>query len=320
MRVPLYLAWLGLAPAVLGQAPEPPYEELVHHFDYNRKAPLDVRETKVHDRSGVKIHELSYASSGGRVPALLVTPPGHGPFAVILYGHWIFSGSPMSNKSEFLDEAVVMARAGAMSLLIDAPAARPGYVQNQDGIGGAEQESRLAAQEVIDMRRGLDMMLARPGADPKRVAYVGHSLGAHVGAILAGVDRRFQSFVLMAGGYADRENTMKSVNPQVLAVRRQLGEERVRKYFQDYTWDDPVHYIGHSSPAAVFLQFAKLDAPEAVGRKAYDRFGDPKRIAFYEASHSMNVPATKDRVVWLIRRLDLKPVTPAMLTAILPVR
>lgn len=50
---------------------------------------------------------------------------------------------------------------------------------------------------VIDLRRALDLLLAQPGADPKRIAFVGHDYGSMHGAILAGVDRRPQSYVLL---------------------------------------------------------------------------------------------------------------------------
>ena len=43
--------------------------ELIHLFDYDAKAPLDVKEGTVVDREGVKVHDITYASpKGGRVP------------------------------------------------------------------------------------------------------------------------------------------------------------------------------------------------------------------------------------------------------------
>ncbi|MCY0725654.1 hypothetical protein OVW19_28355, partial [Klebsiella pneumoniae] len=90
--------------------------------DYDSKAPLDVREVGRERRDGVTIIDLTYASPrGGRVPAYMVLPQGRGPFPAILFGHWMMPGSPLKNRREFLEEAIVMARAGAVSLLIDAP-------------------------------------------------------------------------------------------------------------------------------------------------------------------------------------------------------
>ncbi len=65
------------------------YEELVTRFDYDNRAPLDLRERSVEDRAGVRVHDISYASpKGGRVPAYLVVPEGKGPFAAVIWGHW----------------------------------------------------------------------------------------------------------------------------------------------------------------------------------------------------------------------------------------
>jgi len=38
-------------------------------------------------------------------------------------------------------------------------------------------------QQVMDMRRGVDVLLARKDVDRKRIAYVGHSYNAGIGAL-----------------------------------------------------------------------------------------------------------------------------------------
>jgi hypothetical protein len=45
-------------------------------------------------------------------------------------------------------------------------------------------------------------------------------------------------------------------------------------------------------------------------------FGSPKKIAFYEAGHSLNNAARIERVQWLVERLALKPVDEAALSQI----
>src|SRR6202521_2450177 len=55
--------------------------DLLRHFDYDQKAPLDVQEAGVEQRGDVTIHDISYASpKGGRVPSYLVVPQGQGTF------------------------------------------------------------------------------------------------------------------------------------------------------------------------------------------------------------------------------------------------
>ena len=312
MRTILLLSLLlACSPAVPGQAPNAPrFEELVRQFDYDAKAPLDVREVGRERRGGATVIDLTYASPrGGRVPAYVVVPRGgRGPFAAVLYGHWMMPGSPLKNRREFLEEAVVLARAGAVSLLIDAPYNRPGFVRETDEGRGAVQSAEAARHQAVDFRRGLDLLLARGDVDPRRVAYVGHSFDAHVGAILSGVEKRIGSFVLMAGAYANEEYVFDPENKQMQEVRRRIGDEQLRKYFRDYAWDDPAHFVGHSPPAAVFLQFGRRDEPipEKLARRDFERFGEPKRIAFYDAGHALDSAARRERVEWLAGRLSLR--------------
>jgi dienelactone hydrolase len=313
MRTVLLLTLLLTCPTLgFGQASGPPrFEELVRQFDYDAKAPLDVKEVGRERRQGAAVIDLTYASPrGGRVPAYLVLPDGRGPFAAVLFGHWMMPGSPMRNRREFLEEAVVLARAGAVALLIDAPHVRPGFVLEKEEMRQAVQSSEVARQQVSDFRRGLDLLLSRPDVDKRRVAYVGHSFNAHVGSILAAVEKRIGSFVLMAGAYADEEYVFDPANKDMLGMRRRVGnDEVIRAYFRDYAWDDPVHFVGHSAPAAVFLQYGRRDAPitEAMARRDFARFAEPKRVGFYDAGHELDAVARRERAEWLAQRLSLRP-------------
>src|SRR5207253_5266098 len=171
---------------------------VVHRFDYAQKAPLDIKEVGIEHRGDIEILDISYASrKGGRVPTYLVVPKGKGPFAAVIWGHWYQDGSPFLNRKEFLDEAVALATSGVVSLLTDGPIARPGFVRDPDPLGEEQINDRV--QQIIDMRRGADLLLARSDVDPKRLAYVGHSYNASTGEFLAGIVKRFKAFVLMAG-------------------------------------------------------------------------------------------------------------------------
>jgi cephalosporin-C deacetylase-like acetyl esterase len=295
-----------------GQAQGPLRQDLARRFDYDSKAPLDVREVGRERREGgVSIVDLTYASPlGGRVPAYVVVPDGRGPYAAILFGHWMMPGSPLMNRREFLEEAVVLARSGAISLLIDTPLVRPGFVMEKDELRAAVQSSETSRQQVIDFRRGLDLLTSRYKVRKNAVAYVGHSFDAHVGAILTGVEKRINSFVLMAGGYSDEEYVFDPENAEMLKLRQRLGDEALRDYFRKYAWDDPVHFISHSAPAAVFLQFGRQDkqTPEKTARRFLELFGEPKQIGFYDAGHALDGEARRDRAQWLRQRLGLKPV------------
>ena len=313
-----FLLAVAAVPA-FSQLPEPRFEDLVHQFDYDPKAPLAPREAGRQKRGRVTIIDLSYASPrGGRVPAYLVVPAGRGPFAAILFGHWMMPGSSLMNRRQFLDEAVVLARSGAISLLIDAPLVRPEFVAEKDEVRAQVQSAEASRQQVIDFRRGLDLLTARRDVDPTRIAYVGHSYDAHIGGILSAVEKRIGSFVLMAGGFSDEEYVFDPNNPEMQKVRQRIGVEILRDFFRKYAFDDPVHFIAHSAPASVFLQFGSEDKliPEKLARHYYDLFSEPKKIEFYKAGHALNSEARTERVQWLVERLALRPVDRAALARI----
>lgn len=286
--------------------------------------PFDVREwSRFLDVDGATVTDLSYASPlGGRVPAYVVRPKGNGPHPVVVFGHWLMDGSPLRNRGEFLEEAIVVARAGAIALLPDAPQLRPGFTPASGSIAWLRQAGDASRQQVIDVRRGLDMLIAQGGVDTTRIAYVGHSFGAAVGAILGAVDKRIGSLVLMAGGLAHEEYVFDDSLPAARDFRRTVGDSALRAFYREHAWSDPANFIGRIAPSAVLLQFGSRDAPipERLARRYFALTSDPKEIAFYDAGHELDAKSRLDRVAWLARRLRLGAIDTAALARIPPLR
>jgi dienelactone hydrolase len=288
--------------------------DVLRRFDYDQKASLDVREIGVEQRRDVAIHDISYASpKGGRVPAYLVEPGGKGPFATVIWGHWYWGNSAMRNRNEFLDEAVALAPAGVVSLLTDGPVARPGHVEDPTPL--SEQEATDLVQQIVDMRRGADLLLARPEVDAKRLAYVGHSYNATVGGFLSGIDKRFAAFVLMAGSLSDESN-LKTKGMQ--EYRQKIGAEKFDAFQARHAWLDPGKFVSHAAPAVVFLQYASKEdflSPDLA--RAYEAIvSEPKRFKLYDAPHALNAAARRDRIGFLTEQLKLKPLAPAVIASI----
>jgi dienelactone hydrolase len=287
--------------------------EMVHHFDYDQKAPIEIKQIGVQDREHATIYDITYASSkGGVVPAYLIVPKGKGPFAAVIWGHWYWENSPMRNRKEFLDEAIVLAQAGVVSLLPDGPVTRPGHVTDKEPLN--VQQVTDMVQAVVDMRRGLDLLLARGDVDPKRLAFVGHSYNASAGAILSGIDRRFKAFALMAGSLSDEVDLQAK---EYQEHRQKVGPERFDAFMRKYAWIDPGKYVAHATPAFVFLQYGKEEffTPERV--RAYEKIvSEPKRLKIYAAPHALNAEARRDRVQFLTEQLKLGPLSPSLIAAI----
>jgi pimeloyl-ACP methyl ester carboxylesterase len=173
----------------------------------------------------------------------------------------------------------------------------------------------IFVQQVVDIRRGVDLLLARKDVDPKRIAYVGHSYNAVVGAILSGVDRRFKAFVLMAATMSD-EISFKT--PEYEQYRQKVGSEKFDAFIAKYAWTDHGKYVSHAAPAVVFLQYAtqeKFITPERA-RLYAAVVSEPKRFKLYDAPHALNAAARGDRIAFLTDQLKLKPLSAAVVVSI----
>src|SRR5437588_9777055 len=88
-------------------------------FEYNRQLPLDRKETGMQERSGVKVYDFSFVNlHGGRTAAYLV-PSVKGRRSAVLFVHWYEPKAQDSNRTQYLEQAVELAKLGTTSLLIE---------------------------------------------------------------------------------------------------------------------------------------------------------------------------------------------------------
>jgi cephalosporin-C deacetylase-like acetyl esterase len=281
-------------------------------FDYDRRAPLDVKEHSAEAREGAKIYDISYASlHGGRVTAYLVAPATKGRHAGIIFAH---PGG--GNRTSFLSEALMLARAGAVSLLIDDPSARPAAWRRRMFVFTEPENDRATyIQAVVDLRRGVDLLATRPDVDAKRLGFVGFSFGADLGGILTGVERRIKAYALMGTG-ARLTDLVRSA-PHMARVRASLTKEQLDKYIETTAHFDSVHYIGHAAPSALLFQFGRRDGnwPEKLALEFYRAGSKPKEIKWWDGGHELNDEAMRHRAEWFhswIGIAALRPARPGM--------
>lgn len=286
------------------------------HFDYGASAPLEVQESSVEQRGNVTIHDVTYASpNGGRVPAYLVEPNGAGKFAAILWGHWLMPGSAVANRKEFLDEAMALAPSGVVSLLVDAPQVRAGFKPVPGPL--------VMAHQVVDLRRGVDLLLARTEVDPKRIAYVGHSFDAGTGAILDAVDKRLAAFVFMGGPQSNRQYILSSDSPRMMSARKTADMAKIEQSLEANAWADPGSYAKHLGPAPALFQYGLRDedwCPVADAKDYFAMSSGPKEIKLYDSDHALNAQARSDRFAFLREHLGLAALPPGVLDGISPTK
>ena len=284
-------------------------------FDYDQNAPLDVKEVGTIDRDGVRIHDLTYASpKGGRITAYLVTPARRGRFAGIVFGHWGYG-----TRTEFLTEAMVYARAGVVSLLVDDLDVRPAPWRRNAPGSEPEAVRNNFIQSVVDLRRGIDLLRARSDVDPERIAYVGHSSGAHWGAILSAVDRRLKTVVLMAGVPNETTILMDSDDPDYVSFRQTTPREQLDNYFKIISSLDAINYVSQAAPTPLLFQFARFERyfNEAAMQRYAQAASEPKLVLWYDTGHELNdLRALMDRANWLQKYLRFEPVGPILRTSV----
>jgi dienelactone hydrolase len=312
---------LLLIPAALAQEQ---YSQLLRHWDYDKSAPLNIKQSGIEQRDGITIYDISYSSpvgdrsaavgpNGGIVTAYLVAPSGKGPFSAVIYGHWCMPGSEKKNRGEFLDEAIVLAHSGVLSLLPDHVIVHPGFVEENSPMN--DKQIAVEVQQDVNLRRGADLLLARKEVDLKRMAYVGHSCDATAGGFLSGIDKRFKAFVIMAGDLSDE---VDKTTKEFQEYRQKIGPEKLDAFMSKFAWMDAGKYVPHAAPAAMFLQYA-TDEPFLSGETAkryFEIVSEPKKLKIYKAPHALSAEATRDRIAFLAEQLSFKAPDAAAIAAI----
>ena len=289
----------------------PSREEVVRLFDYDRRRPLAVTKLGSHpggvpaeQLDGVTVHSITYASpKGGEVPALVVVPRGKGPFPGVLVQH----GLP-DTKEGMLPAGIDLARTGALAVLIDAPFNRPQQGRRRsDPLTFTPKDRDEQIQLIMDLRRAIDVLAARPDVNTRQLAYFGVSYGAAMGGLLAGVEDRLRAYVLAVGdgglvshfaGPHDTDGPLQALPAQErerwLAAMRPI---------------EPINFIGQAAPAALlFLAGTKDEAvPPEDARRFQQAASQPKEVRWYEAGHFLDCTAREDMMVWLARHIRIDP-------------
>jgi predicted esterase len=285
----LYLAFLTVAIAA-AQTAAPSL------FDYDATRPLDVRETARREGNGAVLRDITYGMLGGGTnAATLITPktPAAAAAPAILFVHWYGPPAPTSNRTQFIPDATALARQGVTSLLIDTPWSVPTYFRSRT----REEDYSRSVQQVRDLRRALDVLMAQPGVDRTRVAYVGHDFGAMYGTLAAVVDPRVTHFVFMAG--------TASFSDWFLYGPKVEGEARDR-FVAQLAPLDPVRWVPKLR-GPVLMQFADTDEHVSTARREQLAAAAPggADVRVYKAGHELSEESTRDRLAWLRKVLRI---------------
>jgi dienelactone hydrolase len=259
-------------------------------FTYNASAPLHyVDRGVVNHGYPIAVHDVSFTSAGRRVDAMLAVPPGKGPFPGVVYLH-----GTGGDRTELLVPATWMAARGVVALTITMPApAAP-------ATGTASQklvaQRKAAVATVVAARRAVDLLQSLPQVDDDRIAIVGWSAGAQVGAMVAGVDHRVKAFDLLSAGSLPVQNYVAQAPAELRpAIEQELGMV------------DPLRWVKLAPPHSILLQDGTSD--EVVPKAALDALaaaaGIAAEVRWYDQGHAPSNPAWADQLDWTAERLGV---------------
>jgi pimeloyl-ACP methyl ester carboxylesterase len=297
------IAGLVLAAALVAStalaSPLPPRLAALYAYDASR--PLDVRQVGTQTRSGnVTVHDLTFASpKGGRVPAYLVLPPGAGPFPAV-----VMEPGSNGNRDFVVEDLVDLAKRGIAGVAITPPQARPdGPLPFRCVV---TKDRATFVHYVVEVRRALDLLAARPEIDAARIAYSGFSLGSQVGAVLGAVDDRVRAVVLQSG-----VGRATAYAPQVCST---LSKAKLAAYVRGMAPLDPVQYVGHAAPTPLLIQNGRRDTIGlAAIRPLHAAASRPKVVQWFSSGHELTARARTLRDDWLVGRLRARK--PALASA-----
>lgn len=267
-------------------------------FEYDDKADLNVVEIEVEKRGDVTVRDITFTGipGGDNVKAYLVDLEGSGPFAGIFAGilwvHWL--GEEKCDRTQYLDEAVALAPKGAVSLLVDAMWSAPDWY----GKRVPEEDYDNSIRQVIELRRAMDLLTSQPNVDKAWIGFVGHDYGGMYGTLMAGVDPRAKTYVLIA------------VTPS-LSDWAFFGTQPKSKveYIRQNAVFELTDYIRQVQNASVFFQVAQNDIyVSRMGAALYfHAANEPKQRKIYDIDRRMNTAeVAADRRAWLIEELNLE--------------
>jgi dienelactone hydrolase len=272
------------------------FAHLRHQFDYQRGR-IHVTDHGVTRGHGFRVHDITYHAPGQDPVSAYLVLPREGSHVrqhpAALFLHWLDTPEE-STRAEFLAEAESLAAGPdhVVSLLpqLTFPFAYGpvGDVRDRDSI----------IKQVIQLRRGLDLLDARSDVNTHRVAVVGHDYGAMYATLLSAVDRsRIHAEVIMAA-----DATMSNWFVKYFLA---LPANQVAPYKRMLRPVDPIHYIRHGADR-LLLQYATNDfyIPMSVAHRMQTAAGSSAHFRTYDIDHSMRTPAAQaDRDAFLRRTL-----------------
>ncbi len=224
-----------------------------------------------------------------QVPLRVFVPKGDGPFPAVVVLHYL--GAQDLRVERVLAQELCKRGIGAAVLALPYHLERTpaGFQSGELAIVPDTQSLRdNLTQAVLDCRRAIDFLAARPEFDPKRIGVSGVSLGAIVSGLLYGVDERLSRAAFVLGG-ADLANILwkstRVVSQREVLRGKGYDEEKLRAELANV---EPLTYLGtrRAERRQTLVVQAKFDTviPASSSSALIRALGEPS-VVHIETGH-----------------------------------
>ncbi len=258
-------------------------------FGYDKTIPLAAEEAAGVDSSTGRTTKLTYLSiNNSRVPAVFVTPKDTAgkkfPAIIVMHGLGGEKNGLAILYSNFT-------KAGYCVFAIDAQYHGERASKPPIELFGANAYAtrNMLIQTVVDLRRAVDFLETRPEVDPKRIGYIGFSMGGMLGTITCAVEPRIQAPILaLAGGDFKLMFSLSKLPSAAKAKGVNDLDQATALRIMDPV--DPIHYVARISPRPTLFINGDADTvvPVPCAKKLQDAAGPGKEVYTYKGEH---VPA-----------------------------
>ena len=213
-------------------------------------------------------------------------------------------GLPGSAEGAMNGLGLTFVRRGAVVLALDAPFARR---TSNDWLAFTQRDSAEQVQLFRDLQRAVDILIARPDVDARRIAYVGVSYGAAMGSGFVGIESRLAAAVLVVGDgglvahFTNDKGTAIGPLSGVPAAQRDRWLAAMRPI-------EPIQYLGRAKAPLYFQngrqdQLVTIEDAETLHRSA----PNGATLRWYEGGHGLTAEARTDAFRWLSEKIGTRP-------------
>jgi hypothetical protein len=275
-------------------------------FEYDDSAPLNYSEGELLESPfapDTVIHRVSFdGHQGVEVTGLRADPPEGPSNVAVLLLHGISQGAAIASN-DMVEPMRDWSCAGATTLAIDMPYARPDLLRFDAPFTLTEQDREEAIQLTVDLQRSIDLLVEQ-GAE--EIAFVAISGGAVAGALFAGVETRIDGHALIVGNGGPVQRWRDFGFPSIMLIG--MEEQEIEEYAEIMYPYSGIHFIGDATAPILFVN-GRLDP--IIGEDAaialHEAAGDNAEVSWYDAGHDLPMEAFIEVHHWVGDILGLDP-------------